>query len=454
MPQQQIACPQCRQPIIANIELIFDVSSDPGAKQRLLGGVSNVAQCQTCGFQGQVPTPIIYHDNEKELLLTFFPPALAIPINEQEQIVGPQIKKITDNLPPEKRKGYLLKSQTFFTYESMIERILGADGITPEMIKAQKDRIGIIEKLLTAKDDEARKVLINEDESLFDDQFFALFGQLAQAAAAQGQGETAGQMQAIEKVLLDETKYGQEIQSSMKEMEIAAQSLKDLGEGLTRETLLDLILESPSEAREQAYVNMARQGLDYEFFQMLTDKAEAVTDADKRKQVEDKRDRILAYIAEVDRQTEARLGQAQGFLQSILEQEDIAAATRANLQNFDQSVVQVLEAMLHKATEEEDAEILARLQKVVAVLQEASGPLPEYELIEKLLAASNDVDLVKVIEENEEKISDDLIKTLGGIVAQSQGQEDELSEQDKEMFAQMERVYGAVLQFNMKKNMA
>jgi len=423
MPQQQISCPQCRQPIVANIELVFDVASDAGAKQRLLGGASNVAQCQTCGFQGQVPTPIIYHDNEKELLLTFFPPALAIPVNEQEQIVGPQIKKITDSLPPEKRKGYLLNPQTFFTHESMIERILGEDGITPEMIKAQKDRIGIIEKLLTAKDDEARKMLINEDESLFDDQFFALFGQLAQAAAAQGQGETAEQMQAIEKILLDETKYGQEIQSSMKEMEIAAQSLKDLGEGLTRETLLDLILEAPSEARERAFVSMARQGLDYEFFQMLTVKSEEETDADKRTQIEEKRERILAYIADVDRQMEARLGQAQRFLQSILEQENIAMATQANLQNFDQSVVQVLEAMLHKATEEENAELLAKLQEVVAVLQQASGPLPEYELIEKLLAAQNDADLEKVIKENEEKINDELINTLSGIVAQSQEQE-------------------------------
>ena len=190
MPQQQIPCPQCRQPVVANIETLFDVSSDPGAKQRLLGNVSNVAHCQACGYAGQIPTPVIYHDNDKELLLTFFPPELAIPINEQERIVGPQIKKLTDKLPAEKRKGYLLNSQTFFTYESMVERILGADGITPEMIKAQKDRVGLIEKLLTAKDDEARKALIQEDASLFDDQFFALFGQLGQAAAAQGQGNS------------------------------------------------------------------------------------------------------------------------------------------------------------------------------------------------------------------------------------------------------------------------
>ncbi len=453
MPQKQIACPQCRQPIVANIELLFDVSSDPSAKQRLLSGGANVAQCQTCGFQGQIPTPVIYHDNDKDLLLTFFPPELAIPVNEQERIMGPTIKKITDNLPPEKRKGYLLNPQPFYTFESMIERILGADGITPEMIQAQKDRVGIIEKLLTAKDDEARKALIKEDESLFDDQFFGLFGQLAQAAAAQGQGETAEQMKAIEKLLLDETEYGQEIQSSMKEMEAAAQSLKELGEGLTREKLLELILDAPNEDREKALIGMVRQGIDYEFFQLLTEKAEAESDAEKGKQLEDTRDRILTYINEIDKQMEAHLQQAQGFLNSLLEQDDIGVATQANLQNFNQGVVQALEMMLHKATEEKDEALLAKLQQVVAVLQQASGPLPEYEFIEKLLSAESDEALEKVIAENEDKITDELLQTLGGIVAQQKGQEDKLSPQDKEMFAKMEEVYGAVLKFSMKRSM-
>ncbi|MBT3190704.1 MAG: hypothetical protein HN736_11115 [Anaerolineae bacterium] len=453
MPQQQIACPQCRQPILANIELLFDITSDPGAKQRLLGGAANVALCQSCGFQGQVPTPVIYHDNEKDLLLTFFPPELAIPVNEQEQIAGPQIKKLTDKLPAEKRKGYLLNPQTFFTYESMLERILGEDGITPEMIKAQKDRIGIVEKLLTAKDDEARKAIIKENQSLFDEQFFGLFGQLGQAATAQGQSETAEQMKAIEQLLLDETEYGQQIQSSMKEMEAAAASLQELGEGLTREKLLDLIIDAPNEEREQAFVSMARQGLDYEFFQLLTNRAEAEADAEKRGQLEAMRERVLTTINEMDRQMEARMQQAQGFLNSLLEQEDIGAATQANLQNFNQGVVQALEAMLHKATEEKDEALLAKLQQVVAVLQQASGPLPEYEFIEELLAAEGEEALEKVITENEDKITEDLLKTLGGVVAQQQGQEEKLSPQDKEMFAKMEQVYGAVLKYSMKKNM-
>lgn len=454
MPQQQVSCPQCKQPIVANIEQLFDVTADPAAKQRLLGGVANVARCQMCGFQGPIPTPIIYHDNEKDLLLTYFPPELAIPVNEQEQIVGPLIKKLTDRLPAEKRKGYLLNPQSFFTYESMIERILGEDGITPEMINAQKERISVIEQLLTASSDDARKTIVQENEELFDEQFFGLFGQLAQAAAAQQQGNTAEQMKAIEQFLLEETEYGQQIQTSLKEMEAAAESIKALGEGgLTREKLLDLILDAPTEAREQALVSMTRQGLDYVFFQQLTERVDAEKDDEKRKQLEGKRERLLQYINELDRQMEARLKQANEFLDALLEQENIAQATQANLQQFDQIIVQTLEARLQKATEEKDEEALAKLQQIVAVLQQASGPQPEYEFIEQLLAAENDEALTRVIEENEEKLTDELLQTLGGIVAQSQSQENAPSPQDKEMFAKIEEVYNTALKFKMKKNM-
>ena len=100
MAQTQIACPRCKQIIPANVEQLFDVTADPQAKQRLLSGQSNFARCPHCGYQGRLATPIVYHDNANELLLTFFPPELMLPVNEQEKIIGPFIKQATDRLPP------------------------------------------------------------------------------------------------------------------------------------------------------------------------------------------------------------------------------------------------------------------------------------------------------------------------------------------------------------------
>ena len=48
MAQTQISCPNCRQVIRANVEQLFDATQDPQAKQRLLGGGSNMARCPHC----------------------------------------------------------------------------------------------------------------------------------------------------------------------------------------------------------------------------------------------------------------------------------------------------------------------------------------------------------------------------------------------------------------------
>src|SRR3990172_284090 len=102
MPQTQIACPRCKQLIPANVEQLFDVTHEPASKQRLLSGQSNFARCQYCGYEGRLATPIVYHDNDKELLLTFFPVELGLPINEQERMLGSMIKLVMERLPAEK----------------------------------------------------------------------------------------------------------------------------------------------------------------------------------------------------------------------------------------------------------------------------------------------------------------------------------------------------------------
>ncbi len=268
MPQTQIACPRCRQMITANVEQLFDVTQDPQAKQRLLGGVSNMARCPHCGYQGRLATPIVYHDNDKELLLTFFPPELGLPLNEQERVIGPLIKQVMDRLPAEKRKGYLLKPIPNLTYESMVQTILSKDGITPEMLKEQQDRVSLIERLLQASSNEVRSELIKQNLNLFDEQFFSLFSRLAQSAAGSGQEPVARAMVELQKQLLDETEFGRGLKESVGELEAASKSLQDVGQGLTREKLLELVLTSPSDARIRAYVSLARGGMDYQFFQI------------------------------------------------------------------------------------------------------------------------------------------------------------------------------------------
>src|SRR3990172_12376904 len=309
MPQTQIACPRCRQPIAANIEQLFDVTQDPQAKQRLLGGISNMARCPHCGYEGRLATPVVYHDNEKELLLTFFPYELGLPINEQEKLIGPLIKQVMDRLPPEKRKGYLLSPKANLTYESMMETILNKDGISSEMIKSQQERVQFIERLIQTTKAEVRSEMIKQSEKIIDEQFFGLFSRIAQNAMASGQEPIARALIELQKQLLEETSFGRQLKESVGEVEAATKVLQEAGQKLTRETLLDFVLEAKSDARVRAYVSLARGGMDYVFFQNLTDKIDKA-DGDEKKRLESIREKLLGFVNEVDKQLEARFKQA------------------------------------------------------------------------------------------------------------------------------------------------
>ncbi len=454
MPQTQIACPRCKQMISANVEQLFDVTADPGAKQRLLGGVSNMARCPYCGYEGRLATPIVYHDADKELLLTYFPPELAMPINEQERLIGPMITQVTNRLPAEKRKAYLFKPVANLTFESMVETILGKDGITPEMIKAQQERLSLIDRLLQTTAPDVRTELIKQNAKLFDEQFFALFSRLLQAGLGSGQEELAKQMSELQKQLLAETEYGRHLRESVGELEAAAKSLQEAGQTLTREKLLELMITAPSEARLKAYVSLARNGMDYTFFQNLTEKIEKST-GEERKKLEELRERLLDHVNEIDKQVEARYKQAQEFVEKILTQEDVAKATQENLDSFTQDAVDVVQTLLRQASEKNDYARMGKLQKMIEILQAASAPPPEVAFIEQLLDAPDEASMEKMLASNEDMVNDAFMEALNGLVAQIDAQANQGNNPEaKKLTDKMQAVYKAALKFSMKKKIS
>src|SRR5512143_2158307 len=186
MSKVQMNCPRCRQPIIAEVEQLFDVGADPQAKQRFLSGGANVAQCQNCGYQGPLSTPIVYHDPDKELLLTYFPPELGLPVNEQERLVGPLITQAVNRLPNEKRKAYLFRPQTMLTLQSMIEKVLEGEGITREMMDASQQRLNLLQRLMGASSSDVRQEIVKQEAKLIDERFFEILSRLIEASMAQG----------------------------------------------------------------------------------------------------------------------------------------------------------------------------------------------------------------------------------------------------------------------------
>lgn len=452
MPQTQIACPRCRQSIPAQVEQLFDVTSDPAAKQRLLGRVSNYARCPFCGFEGPLATPIVYHDNDKELLLTYFPSELGLPVNEQEKLIGPLITQVMNKLPAEKRKGYLLRPQSFLTYQSMIEKILEKDGVTREMLDDQQKRVSLIQRLMEASSPEVRAAIIKENSAMLDETFFALFNRLLEAALQSRQQSAAQAMAALQEELLEHSEYGRKVRAQMGELEAAVKSLQEAGQGLTREKLLDIFLAAPTEARLQALVSMTRNGLDYSFFQILTERIDKSSGAE-RARLEELRTKVLEYTNQIDKAVEEQMKQAEQMIESILAAPDIAQATVQNLGAFQSDVVvQVLESKLQEASRKQDSARMQKLQQMVAVLQQASTP-PEVMLINELLEVADDeIVLARKLQEHEAEIGEELSGMIAGLMNQVE-QQAAKDPNSGEILKRLETLYRAILKKSMQKNL-
>ncbi len=452
MAQTQIACPRCRQMIPAQVEQLFDVTAEPASKQRLVGGVSNRARCPFCGYEGNLATPVVYHDADKELLLTYFPSELGLPANEQEKLIGPLINKVVNNLPAEKRKAYLFRPQSFLTYQGMMEKILEGDGVSKEMLDEQQKRLSLIQRLIQITTPDVRAEVIKQEAALLDEAFFTLFNRLTEAAVASNQQQTAQMMGAIQEELLEGSEYGRKLQAQFSELEAAIKSLQDIGKELTREKLLEVLIAAPSPERIQALVSLTRNGLDYSFFQILTEQLEK-SNGEQRAKLQDLRDKILDYTNQLDKAAETQMKQADVFIEKILAAPDITQATIQNIDQFNNEMIaQVLETKLREASQKKDADRLDKIQKVVSVLQQASAP-PELELINQLIGVAGDeASLQAALKDHESELSEELPGMIASLMQQIETQ-GEKSAQNDEIMRRLDIIYRAILKMSMQKNL-
>jgi hypothetical protein len=448
MPKTQVACPQCRQPNVVEVQQIFDLSQDPLAKQKLLNGAVNVIHCPTCGYSGMLGTPIVYHDPEKELFLTFFPPESGVPLNEQERQLGPMINRVIDALPPEKRKAYILQPQSMFTYQTLIEKSLEADGITKEMLEDQQKKLRLIQRLLTVPETELETIIEQEKEQ-FNLSFFALYSRLMQSAVAQNDGESAKQLEKIQNLLFEKTETGKQLYKSSQETQQAIKALQAAGKdgGLTREKLLDVVLNAKSDTEISTIVSLARNGMDYSFFQLLSQKIDGSANEEKAK-LETLRENLLELTAEVDKRMQAEFNKTKELLEKIVRSENIEAETEKNLENITELFLQVVEDEIDKARKQADLDRIQKLERVMIVVRKAMEPPQEVKFIEEMLAlVDKQAELEKFMDAHQESITPEIIQLLNGIITQAGNSSDESMQK-------IQQLYKSVLHYSMKKNIA
>jgi hypothetical protein len=438
MPKTTMNCPNCRQPIVADIKQLFDVNVDPTAKQQLLSGAFNVTRCPHCGYQGMLATPIVYHDPQKELLLSYVPSELGLPHQEQERILGSLINNVVNSLPQEKRKGYLFNPHTHLTLQGLVERVLEAEGITREMIEAQQSRLNLLQRLLSTMDKQVRIEIITQESELIDAEFFQIFSRFMQGAVVSGEESEVGQLEDLQTDLLELTEYGRKFKAQAEEIQTAIQSLQDIGKsGLTREKLLKLIIEAPNETRLSALVSLARPAIDYGFFQLLSERIDRARDHGRQRLIE-LRESLLELTQQIDEQIETRRIASKQILEDILQSKDIKEAVLQVFPSVDEFFMQSLHIEIEAARKSGDLERSGKLQEILNIIQEASTPPPEIALIEKLLETTSEDDQRKILEEHEQEITPEFLQTLSALASEVQQSrsDSELSEKLKSLHRQ------------------
>jgi hypothetical protein len=432
---------------MADVQQLFDMNTDPKAKQRFLSGNYNIVHCQNCGYEGSLSTPLVYHDPDKELLFTYFPPEMGLPVHEQEKLIGPIINQVLNRLPPEKRKAYFFRPQTMLSQQQMIERVLETDGISREMVQAQQQRLNLLQRLFSTSP-ESRAEIIHQEEALIDESFFSMLSRLIEASLSQGDQQSGRILSELQEELLSQTKFGQVLQSQANEAEEAVKSLQETSQkGLTREALLDLIIAAPNEIRMSTLVTMARSGMDYSFFQILTDRID-LAQAEEKEKLTALREKLLEMVQEIDQVVDQQRSQAHELLEEILHAQDIAAAIQQNASGITELFVETLKAELQTARQKNDSERLAKLQSVVDILQQLSAPPPEIELAQELVGAASEADRRRMLEEHAADITPEFLQMLGGLASQSENQG-----QPPDVINHFKETYRAALRFSMEANM-
>ena len=231
-------CPHCSFSYSAPVFTIVDVGATPELKQLLLAGQLNASQCPSCRNVNYLATPLLYHDPEHEFLAIFMPAQLNMTEVQRQQAIGDLSKALIDALPSEQRRGYMLSPQMFLSMDSLGEKILGLDGITPDMIEASKRKAQLVEELARMQDDSmAFNMAVVENKTLLDQEFFMMLSNFIQTAESSGRSDQVEQFTQLREKLLPLTDVGQRILKQRR-------AVQNLGQNPTRENIMQAVIDS------------------------------------------------------------------------------------------------------------------------------------------------------------------------------------------------------------------
>lgn len=411
-----VTCPNCKQVYIAQLEQIFDVAQDPAAKLRFLRGRFNQFACPNCRFVTRLTTPILYHDPEKVLLLTYVPIEMGMPSSDQERLVGRLVQQVIQALPPEKRKGYLFTPQAVLTMQGMMDRVLEADGITAEMREAQRARAALLQQMLGA-DEATLLALVKQNDAQLDFGFFDMLTASAEATAAAGDVAGAQLMLELRRKLMEHTSLGKQSQAQAQLLEATARDLEELGDDLTQAKFLDLVIAARSDDKVAALIALARPLADYAFFQKLSERIDAKTGAEHDRLYQ-LRETVLRTTQEIDAAAQSRVQQTAAIIRQLVSAPDPRPIIEQILPMIDESFMAVLSANIEHAQKNQRPDIAERLQQladlIVTMLNE-SAPA-ELRFVNDLLSAASDDEARALLRNRAPEVTPEVLEAMDAVI--------------------------------------
>jgi hypothetical protein len=408
----QLTCPNCRAPMRAQLVTFVDVGRQPELKNYLLSGQLNLAVCPSCGTPAMVAAPLIYHDPAKQLFLVHFPQQLNARPDEQERFIGEATQAVMRGMPANAPRGYLLNPRRFLTLNSLVDTVLEADGISREMVEAQRARVELISLLADAYEqgEEQLTKAVEQHKDQLDYEFFATLTAFAEASAQGGRDDSADLLLGLRQKLIELTDF-------------EAGELADLeGEDLAIDEVIER-LAGADEAELEEVIGEVRPAIDYSFFEEWTkriDAAERAADTATAARLTQRRALILETVERMDKQAQELFEAGAQVLKLAMDADNPAAALRANQEQIDEAFLLVLDANLAAAQRAGAADAVAKLTDIrklaVEIAQEALSP--EDRFINQLLQAEKPQDATKLLRQNVTMINPAFVKHLNELADQ------------------------------------
>jgi DNA-binding phage protein len=306
----------------------------------------------------------------------------------------------------------------------------------------------LLERLLTTPK-ENRLALVQQEEALFDMHFFSILSRILQSTMSQGDQNSQKELLDLQNLLFENTKVGKEIYTQAKESESVIKALQEAGkEGLTREKLLDVILAHTSDIQLSTLVSMARSGMDYEFFKILSGKIDASSDEKEKKALTELREKLLQLTEQIDQRVKDELEKTRALLEKIVNSANIESALEENIESINEFFLQVLESEIAQARKNGNLDRITKLEQIMIFIEKSAQPTKEVQFLESLLDISDEAQLEKTLKENLDKINQEFLGLLNTLVAQSEGQS-----ANAEIAEKLRKIYKTALRISMTANL-